>query len=140
MNHQTLNSLGLIVFVLLLGAGTSMAQSTVAKPRPKAEVAAKLPVVTFIELGSVNCIPCKAMQPVMKAIETKYGEQVKVVFYDVWTKEHARYAQVYRVRLIPTQVFLDANGKEFFRHEGFFPEEAIHDLFKRQGLDLRIKG
>ena len=25
--------------------------------------------VTFIELGSVNCIPCKQMQPVMKAIE-----------------------------------------------------------------------
>ncbi|UCF86051.1 MAG: hypothetical protein JSV50_10580, partial [Desulfobacteraceae bacterium] len=25
--------------------------------------------VTFIELGSVNCIPCKKMQPIMKQIE-----------------------------------------------------------------------
>ena len=42
------------------------------------------PKVTFIELGSVNCIPCKQMQPVMKSIEEKYGEQIKVIFYDVW--------------------------------------------------------
>jgi thioredoxin 1 len=41
--------------------------------------------VTFIELGSVRCIPCQKMQIVMKSIETKYGDQVKVVLYDVWT-------------------------------------------------------
>lgn len=41
--------------------------------------------VTFIELGSVKCIPCKEMQPVMKSIEKKYGSQVKVIFHDVWT-------------------------------------------------------
>src|ERR1039458_6608103 len=78
------------------------------------------PNITFIELGSVNCIPCKKMQPVMRAIETKYGNQVQVLFYDVWTKEQEPYAQKYGIRLIPTQVFLDENGKEFFRHEGFF--------------------
>ncbi len=44
---------------------------------------ASTPKVTFIELGSVNCIPCEAMQPIMKRIEKKYGEQVKVIFYDV---------------------------------------------------------
>ena len=36
--------------------------------------------VTFIELGSVRCIPCQKMQSVMKSIEEKYGNQVKVVF------------------------------------------------------------
>lgn len=74
------------------------------------------PKVTSIELGSVNCIPCKAMQPVMKAVEEKYGEQVKVIFYDVWTKEQKKFAEKYKVKLIPTQVFLDENGKEFHRH------------------------
>ena len=42
------------------------------------------PKVTFVELGSVNCIPCKQMQPIMKSVEEKYGDQVKVIFYDVW--------------------------------------------------------
>ena len=90
--------------------------------------------VTFIELGSVNCIPCKQMQPVMKAIEKKYGDQVKVVFYDVWTQEQKQYAYQYKIKLIPTQVFLDENGNEFFRHEGFYPEGEIDKLLQAKGL------
>lgn len=101
--------------------------------QPKEKQAVK-PNITFIELGSVNCIPCKKMQPVMKAIEQKYGEKVKVLFYDVWTEEQKPFAKKYGIRLIPTQVFLDENGKEFFRHEGFYPEEEIHKIFKQRGI------
>jgi len=86
--------------------------------------------ITFIEIGSVNCIPCKMMQPVMKKIETNYKDNVKVVFYDVWTKEQAHFAQVYNIRVIPTQVFLDKDGKEYFRHEGFFPFEEVEKILK----------
>jgi thioredoxin 1 len=92
------------------------------------------PKVTFIEFGSVNCIPCKQMQPVMKAIEENYGDQVKVIFYDVWKDDQKKYAQQYGIKLIPTQVFLDENGKEFFRHEGFYPEAEIDKLLKNKGL------
>lgn len=95
--------------------------------------------VTFIELGSVNCIPCKQMQPVMRNIENKYGEQVKVIFYDVWTQEQRPYAEKYGIKLIPTQVFLDANGKEFHRHEGFYPEAEIDKILKGKGLTIKKK-
>jgi thioredoxin 1 len=94
-------------------------------------------LITFVELGSVNCIPCKKMQPVMKAIEEKYGEQIKVVFYDVWKPEQSKYAQEYGIRLIPTQVFLDKNGIEIFRHEGFFPEQEIEAFLQSKGLKPR---
>ena len=90
--------------------------------------------VTFVELGSVNCIPCKQMQPVMKAIEEKYGNQVKVIFYDVWKEDQKKYATQYGIKLIPTQVFLDANGKEFHRHEGFYPEAEIDKILQGKGL------
>lgn len=90
--------------------------------------------VTFVELGSVNCIPCKQMQPVMKALEEKYGEQIKVIFYDVWKADQKKYAQKYGIKLIPTQVFLDENGKEFHRHEGFYPEAEIDKLLQGKGL------
>ncbi|MCK7507061.1 MAG: thioredoxin family protein [Desulfobacterales bacterium] len=43
--------------------------------------------MTFVEIGSVNCIPCRAMQPIMKAVEEEYKGQVKIVFHDVWTAE-----------------------------------------------------
>ena len=92
------------------------------------------PKVTFIELGSVNCIPCRMMQPVMKSIESKYAGQVKVIFYDVWTQEQKPYAEKYGIKLIPTQVFLNAKGKEFFRHEGFYPEKEIDKLLLGKGI------
>ena len=90
------------------------------------------PKVTFVELGSVNCIPCKMMQPIMKAIEEEFGNQIEVVFHDVW-KDRAP-AEKYRIRVIPTQVFLDESGKEFFRHEGYFPKEEIDKLLTDKGL------
>lgn len=95
------------------------------------------PKVTFVELGSVNCIPCKQMQPVMKAIEEKYGDQVKVIFYDVWKEDQKKYATQYGIKLIPTQVFLDSNGKEFHRHEGFYPEAEINKILQGKGLTIK---
>jgi thioredoxin 1 len=92
--------------------------------------------VTFIELGSVNCIPCRQMQIVMKSIEEKYGNQVKVVFHDVWTEAGKPYGDQYRIRAIPTQVFLDQNGREYFRHEGYFPEEDVITVLKMKGVRL----
>jgi len=80
------------------------------------------------------------MQPVMKAIEEKYGDQIKVIFYDVWKADQKKYAQEFNIRLIPTQVFLDAKGREIFRHEGFFPEAEIDKLLQSHGLNPAKKG
>ena len=90
--------------------------------------------IIFIELGSVNCIPCKKMQPVMKAIEEKYGDQIKIVFHDVWTDDGKPYAKKYKIRLIPTQIFVDTSGNEIMRHEGFFPEKEIDVFLQSHGL------
>jgi thioredoxin 1 len=90
--------------------------------------------VTFVEIGSVNCIPCKAMQPIMKAVEEEYKGQVKIVFHDVWTPKGKADAMKYNIRVIPTQVFLDKNGKEYFRHEGYFPKADVVRVIKKQGV------
>jgi thioredoxin 1 len=90
--------------------------------------------VTFIELGSVRCIPCKKMQPIMEEIKKEYEGQVNVVFYDVWTDEGKPFAYKYKIRLIPTQVFLDRDGNEYYRHEGFFPKEELVKVLKEKGV------
>lgn len=90
--------------------------------------------VTFIELGSVRCIPCQQMQPVMKSVEEKYGKDVKVIFHDVWTEAGAPYAKQYGIEAIPTQVFLDKDGNEFFRHVGYFPEEELVKVLQQKGV------
>ena len=90
--------------------------------------------VTFVEIGAAKCIPCKAMQPIMKEVAEEYKEQVKVVFHDVWTPKGKEDAMKYNIRIIPTQVFLDKNGKEYYRHEGFFPKEELVKVLKMQGV------
>jgi thioredoxin 1 len=94
--------------------------------------------VTFIELGSVKCIPCQKMQAVMKSVEKKYGKQVQVIFYDVWTPAGKPYADKYKILAIPTQVFLDQNGKEYFRHEGYFPEEELVKVLNKKISEEQI--
>ncbi len=91
-------------------------------------------LVTFVELGSVRCVPCKMMQPIIRDIEREYAGKVKIVFYDVWTAEGRPYAQRYKIRVIPTQVFLDRDGNEFFRHEGYFPKEEIVKVLEQKGV------
>lgn len=91
--------------------------------------------IEFIELGSVNCIPCKKMQPVMKSIEAKYKGLVKVTFYDVWKEKGI--SEQFGIDLIPTQVFKDSAGKEIMRHQGFFPEEEIDKFLLSKGLNFQ---
>ncbi|MCJ7579948.1 MAG: thioredoxin family protein [Candidatus Aminicenantes bacterium] len=86
--------------------------------------------VTFIELGADRCIPCKAMQPVMREIAQEYRGTIQVVFYDVW--KTPKYSNDYGIQLIPTQVFIDENGKEIFRHVGFFAKEDILKMLKEK--------
>lgn len=89
-------------------------------------------LVTFIELGADRCIPCRQMQPIMKDIAKTFADRVQVVFYDVWKDPEP--ARKYKIRLIPTQVFVDQKGNEVFRHVGLFPKEEVLDLLKKHGV------
>jgi len=89
-------------------------------------------MVTFIELGADRCIPCKKMQPIMKEIAATFPDRVQVVFYDVWKDPTP--AEKYGIQLIPTQVFVDQNGKEIARHVGLYPKEEILELLKKHGV------
>jgi len=91
--------------------------------------------VTFVELGSVGCIPCDKMQPIMEEIEEEYKGQVKVVFHDVRTAKGQPYIKEFGIRAIPTQVFLDKDGNEYFRHLGFLAKDKLVEVLKMQGVN-----
>lgn len=129
---KIVQKLSILLFLLAVMITAASAQNTAQK---SAETKYK---VTFIELGSVRCIPCQKMQPVMKSIEKKYAGQVKVVFHDVWTAEGKPFGQKYKIEAIPTQIFLDENGKEFSRHTGFFPEEELVKVLKQKGVKASL--
>lgn len=88
--------------------------------------------VVMLELGSVGCIPCEQMKPVMEKLRTNYRGRLEVIFVDV--KKDRDTAHRFGVYAIPTQVFLDKNGKEFHRHIGFYGYEEIAPELKKAGL------
>jgi len=94
----------------------------------------KTPKITFLELGSLTCIPCQQMEKVLVSIREKYGDQIEVIFHDI--KKEKDIAKKFKVRMMPTQIFLDANGKEIHRHIGFYPEAQIDEFLKDQGLEI----
>ena len=110
-------------------------EQTEHKPVKKAEEKKGKTKVTFIELGSVRCIPCRKMVPVMESIEAKFPKDVTVIFHDVWTARGKPYAKQFGINTIPTQVFLDKNGEEYFRHVGYFPEEELIKILKQKGVE-----
>lgn len=86
----------------------------------------------LLELGSDQCMQCKTMFPILHQLSQEHPGQFVVAFNDVW--KDSTVSEKYGVQIIPTQIFFDKDGKELFRHEGFFPKEDI--LAKWKELDL----
>ena len=88
----------------------------------------------LLDLGSDQCIPCKMMASILEELKKEYAGRLEVEFVDVW--KNPDQGERYGIRLIPTQIFFDARGKELFRHEGFFSKEDILAKWKEFGVTL----
>jgi thioredoxin 1 len=120
------------------GAPAPQAGSLAAQSAPGAATAAQAGLPRLLELGSVSCIPCQMMAPVLDQLRREHAGKLQVDFVDV--REHQEAIQAYLMRAMPTQVFFDASGKEVFRHEGFFPKDDILAKWKELGVDLSAGG
>ena len=87
----------------------------------------------LVDLGRGTCIPCKKMAPILEEIEKSYRGQAIVEVIDL--RDDPGAASEYGIRLIPTQIFLDATGKEVWRHEGFLARDAIVAKFTEMGVE-----
>jgi thioredoxin 1 len=90
-------------------------------------------MVTMIDLGATECVPCKMMAPILEKLEAAYRDRAVIAFIDVW--KHRDQAPRFGVRAIPTQVFFDPDGKEVYRHQGFMSEDAIVEQLTRMGVE-----
>jgi thioredoxin 1 len=106
-------------------------QAVLAKDNPvdKARATGK---PTLVEFGASGCGPCDMMQPILDALRKKYGEKLNIIFVHVGEEQilGARYG----IQAIPVQVFFDKDGKEFFRHVGFFPQEEVEKKLAQMGV------
>ena len=118
----------LIVFacLALLATGLSASDASAA--------AAKVAIPRLVDLGADKCIPCKMMTPILAELAKEYAGQLDVLFIDVWKNREE--GKRYGIRVIPTQILYGADGKELFRHEGFFAKKDILAKWKELGFEL----
>lgn len=88
----------------------------------------------LVDLGAGKCIPCKMMAPILEDLKKTLAGKLEVHFIDVWENPDA--GKKYGINVIPTQIFYDAQGKELFRHEGFFGKDDILAKWKEFGVVL----
>lgn len=123
----------LLTFCLLtLTVGCKDADAEKTEPVTKSETVQKLP--KMVDLGAHKCIPCKKMAPILDELAREYKGVFEVEFIDVWQTENREKAKAYGIRLIPTQIFFDADGKELWRHQGYFSKWEIIKKWKELGF------
>lgn len=108
------------------GADTPSMTATNVSVEPK-----KLPRV--VDLGADQCVACKKLAPILEELKKEYDGRVAVEFIDVWKDPKA--GEPYKISVIPTQIFFDADGNEVWRHVGFLPKEDFVAKFKELGVN-----
>jgi len=105
-----------------------------AAAEPEKPSARKAALPKLIEVGSTTCTPCKLMAPILEELKSEYKGKLEIVIVDV--NEDKGAAGKYGVRMIPTQIFYDSEGREVARHTGFIPKDDLLAKFVEKGIDL----
>jgi len=98
-------------------------------PVDKARISGK---PTLVEFGAAGCGPCDMMQPILNKLKKKFADSLNVVFVQV--RENQVLGARFGIRSIPVQAFFDKDGKEVFRHVGFYAEEDVLKQLAQLGV------
>ncbi|MCB2173876.1 thioredoxin family protein [bacterium] len=89
-------------------------------------------LVTMLDLGATQCVPCKMMAPIIEELKVEYQGRASIIFIDVW--QHREQARRFGIKGIPTQIFYDQDGNEVGRHVGFMDKKSIVSVFQKLGV------
>lgn len=105
-------------------------------PRPEPEKVTENPgeLPKMWDFGSENCIPCKTMKQILNPMIADYKGKVDIRIINVY--EDKELTKQFKIVTIPTQVFIDAAGKELFRHIGVYPRDSIEARFREFGMPI----
>lgn len=128
-----------------LGLGLWVASARTAAPEPAPSAQAEKPEAdavtrvlslgkpTVVEFGSNNCTGCREMKPVLHAL----AQDARIAVADVDILKERDYITRYQIRLMPTQVFYDAAGREIGRHMG---KLDVAEVYQHLGLPPLASG
>ena len=87
---------------------------------------------TIIAFGMAHCYSCLAMSKLFAEILEQHPE------YQIYSvdgqKERLILRDKYRLKLMPVQLFFDAEGNEVLRHEGAYKKPVLEIIMKKYGF------
>ncbi len=126
----------IVISAVLVFAGAFLLKGSSSNSDDAAQSAAHSEALPrLVDLGSDKCIPCKKMAPILDSLAEEFKGSLVVEVIDI--KKNPAAGEPWEIRVIPTQIFLDATGKERFRHEGFMAKEAILAKWVELGVELK---
>jgi thioredoxin 1 len=85
---------------------------------------------TFLEFGAKGCSGCRHMEPILAEIKKEYPDKINVIFHNLTTPEGLKHSKAFRMLMIPSQVILNRQGKEIFRHTGTIEKDELLKIMK----------
>ena len=87
---------------------------------------------TIIAFGMRHCYSCLAMSKIFAEILDVHSD------YQIYSvdgqKERLILRDKYKLKLMPVQLFFDAEGNEVFRHEGAYVKPVLEIILKKYGF------
>ena len=85
----------------------------------------------FLELGAHSCSSCQIMNGMLYKVK-QANSLYNIHFINV--KRERDVAQKLKIRMIPTQIIFDKDGKEVYRHIGVLGTNELNELFAKYGF------
>lgn len=139
--------IGLLIAIFVLKSNMNNHLSKMMKSQVSSELASALELrvdslfnysrnglafkVTLIEFGAQSWAVCRRIEAVLDEIRNKYPETVNVVSMNVSNRESLNLLNYFGIATIPSQLLLDQNGVEFFRHSGYYSSEELIKEFDK---------
>ncbi len=120
----------LLIITALLGLSlSSFAEEGMLPATPYAQV----PVMgaKMIEFGANSCRSCQVMDRLLYSLK-KENPSLPLFFVNVMKDREA--AAKFRIRMIPTQVFIDKTGKVVATHIGLLNREELLQWLQKYGI------
>lgn len=128
-----MNRMGILFACMIVAVSTSSLDLCLAEGK-KVDLDKLLQekVPLLLEFGRGWCKPCKYMKPILKDIAKAYGPRVIVCTVDMGVNRDLN--QAFKIKMMPTQVFILPDGREFHRNIGTLERDQIVQIFTKMGL------
>ncbi len=83
---------------------------------------------TLVDFYADWCAPCKAMNPILKSVKSKMGDQIKILKINI--DKNQAVANKFNVRGIPTFILFQSNEIKW-RKSGLLEENALLEELKK---------